>query len=272
MSEEALPAAPGETPSLPARLQELVLHAIEQIGGVGQLAGRTARALLRRPFELGAVIEQVEAIGVQSVSIAALTAIFSGMVMTVQFAVQMGRFGAKEYVGTVVALSLVRELGPGLTALMVGGRVGAGIAAELGSMAVTEQVDALRSMGADPVRKLVLPRVLATVLVLPLLTAFADVIGIAGAMVIAWATEDTHMTYFVSGVLRSVKLSDFVGGLLKTLVFGLLISLIACYQGLTTTGGTEGVGQSTTRTVVICSIATLVSDFILTNLLMTFGF
>jgi len=271
MSDQQTVASPDRR-SIAHRIESYLVTAADHVGGLSQLAGRTLRALFHGPADLNAVVDQVESIGVQSLSIASLTAIFSGMVMTVQFAVQMGRFGAKEYVGSVVSLSLVRELGPGLTALMVGGRVGAGIAAELGSMNVTEQVDALRSMGADPVQKLVVPRVLASLLVLPLLSAFADVVGIAGAMLIARVTDSTNMTYFYNGVLRAVTLSDFLGGLAKTLIFAVLISLIACYQGLSTTGGTVGVGQATTRTVVICSIATLVSDFILTNVLMTFGF
>jgi phospholipid/cholesterol/gamma-HCH transport system permease protein len=244
---------------------------MDEVGGVTQLCGRAVRALFKGRLDVDAVVDQIEVIGLQSTSVAALTAIFSGMVMTVQFAVQMSRFGAKEYVSSVVSLSLARELGPVLTALMVGGRIGAGIAAELGSMNVTEQVDAIRSMGADPIRQLVLPRVLATLVALPLLGCFAVVIGVGGAMAIARVAEGINMMFFYNAVLQAVHLADFFGGLLKTVVFALLVSLIACHQGLTTTGGTEGVGRATTRTVVVCSIATLISDFLLTNVLLSFG-
>jgi len=246
-------------------------RALEELGGVAELGGRALRLTLRGRINTRALFEQIDEIGLASLSVATLTAIFSGMVMSVQFAVQMGRFGAKDWVGNVVALSLVRELGPVLTALMVGGRVGAGIAAELGSMNVTEQVDALRSMGADPVETLVVPRVLAAIIAMPLLTAFADALGIVGSMFITRVTSDINMTYFFSAMVRAVGINDYAGGLVKTLFFGLLIGLIACYEGLTTEGGTEGVGRATTRTVVIASISVLISDFILTNILLSFG-
>jgi len=246
-------------------------YSLEYAGGVGELAFATITRAFRRPFGLGEILYQLEAIGLKSFSIVALTGIFSAMVMTVQFAVQLARFGTKEYVGNVVAVSLMRELGPVLTALMVGGRVGAGIAAELGSMAVTEQIDAIRSMGADPVKKLVVPRVVAGVIALPLLTAMADVLGVAASMVIARVDQGVNMTYFYNSMLGAVALEDFVGGIAKTVFFGFSITLVACYQGLVTRGGTEGVGRATTQTVVITSIITLVSDFILTTLLLAFG-
>ena len=243
---------------------------LEELGDFGKLTIATVRGV-RRPFDWGELIRQIEVIGVMSISIVVLTAIFSSMVMTVQFAVQMARFGVKESVGNVVSLSLVRELGPVLTALMVGGRMGAGITAELGSMNVTEQIDAIRSMGADPVKELVLPRVLAGVIALPLLTALADVLGVLGAMGIAQLDLDVNSSLFFNSVVRVVSLGDLLGGLSKTVVFGALITLIACHQGLLTRGGTEGVGRATTRTVVITSITTLIADFVLTELLLGFG-
>ncbi len=252
-------------------LHEQVIQLLDYAGGVTRLAAATLLRALRRPFPAREVVYQLEAIGIRSLAVVVLTAVFSSMVMTVQFAVQLARFGAKEYVGSVVAVSLVRELGPVLTALMVGGRVGAGIAAELGSMSVTEQIDAIRSMGADPVRKLVVPRVVAGVVALPLLTALANVLGVAGAMVIARVSSDVNMTYFFESTIHSVTIEDLSGGLLKTFFFGFSITLIACHQGINTRGGTEGVGRSTTRTVVITSIITLISDFILTNILLELG-
>ena len=260
-------SARGVIPAAEAQL----LRFLDRPGGIAQLGKSSIAAVLRRGVAPGAFLAQVEEIGIASLSVTALTAAFSSMVMAVQFAVQMDRFGAKEWVGSVVSLSLVRELGPVLTALMVGGRVGAGIAAELGSMQVTEQIDALRSMGGDPLRELVLPRVLAAVATLPLLTAIADALGVAGAGVVIHLSYRINVTYFFNAMLRSVEMSDMAGGLVKTLFFGLSIGLIACHEGFTATGGTEGVGRATTRAVVVSSIVTLISDFVLTELLLVFG-
>src|SRR5262245_8270661 len=174
-------------------------------------------------------------------SVVILTAIFSSMVITIQFAVQLARFGAKEWAGNAVGVTLARELGPVMTALMVGGRVGAGIAAELGSMAVTEQIDAVRALGADPIKKLVVPRLLATLLVLPLMTAMADVIGVLAGGAVAALDPDTHMSYFVNAALRSARLEDLFSGLAKSLFFGFNIAIVACYLGMGTRGGTTGV-------------------------------
>jgi phospholipid/cholesterol/gamma-HCH transport system permease protein len=245
--------------------------AISYAGSVALLGGRAAALAVQRPFELDEIGRQLEAIGARSLSVVVLTAVFSSMVMTVQFAVQLARFGAKEYVGNVVSLSLVRELGPVMTALMVGGRVGAGIAAELGSMSVTEQIDAMRAMGADPVKELVVPRVAAGALALPLLTVLANALGVAGAMAIASLDSGVNATYFLNATLRAVTLADLAGGLTKTIFFGVAITLIACHEGLATRGGTEGVGRSTTETVVITSITTLIADFILTRALLELG-
>jgi phospholipid/cholesterol/gamma-HCH transport system permease protein len=244
---------------------------LEDAGALVRLLGRVARAGRRGRGLFGDVLLQFDEIAVRSLSVVVLTAVFSSMVMTVQFAVQLSRFGAKEYVGNVVAVSLVRELGPVLTALMVGGRVGAGIAAELGSMAVTEQIDAMRAMCADPLRKLVLPRVLAAAIALPLLTILADVLGVFAATMIASYDTDVSLKYFYSSITGSVEISDILGGLIKTVFFGTLIALIACHRGLSTRGGTQGVGSATTRTVVVTSITTLIADFLLTKTLLAFG-
>jgi len=229
------------------------------------------RQALRRPFEWSALFEQIESIGVRSMSVVVLTAVFSSMVITIQFAFQLARFGAKEWAGNAVGVTLARELGPVMTALMVGGRVGAGIAAELGSMSVTEQVDAVRVLGADPIKKLVVPRVLATVLVLPLMSAVAVVLGLLAGGVIASLEPDVHFDYFLSAALRSTTLKDFFSGQVKTLFFAFNISIVACHHGLATRGGTVGVGRATTETVVVTSVVTLVSDFILTKLFLAIG-
>ena len=252
-------------------LADRVHRGMEVAKGIALLGEKAIVTAFTKPMSLKDLAQQIELIGQKSVAIAVLTAIFSSMVMTVQFASQLSRFGAKEYVGTIVSLSLVRELGPVLTALMVGGRVGAGIAAELGSMAVTEQIDAIRSMGADPVRKLVVPRVVAAVIIMPLLTGMSNVLGVLGAMMVAFVTTGVNMTLFITSATTAVDLSDLAGGLMKTLFFGFFISVIACYRGIHTHGGTEGVGRATTETVVLTSVVTLISDFVLTSILLQFG-
>lgn len=244
---------------------------VVELGKAGVMSAQAAKRLFLPPFEGRAFIEQIIKIGIQSLPIVALTAIFTSMVMTIQFGVQMQRFGAKAYVGNVVSLSLARELCPVLTALMVGGRVGAGIAAELGSMAVTEQIDAIRSLGADPIKKLVVPRVLAATFLLPLLTSLAFVMGIAAGAFIAQVDVGVGAIQFYHSSLRAVHFADFIGGIGKTAFFGYGIGIIACLQGFQTTGGTVGVGDATTRTVVITSVVTLVSDFILTKLFLVIG-
>lgn len=241
------------------------------LGGVGMLGLQVARQSLRRPFDVRALLLQMESIGVRSTSVVFLTAIFSSMVITIQFQVQLARFGAKEWAGNAVGVTLARELGPVMTALMVGGRVGAGIAAELGSMAVTEQIDAVRVLGADPVRKLVVPRVLAAVMVMPLMSCMAVVIGVLAGGAVAALDPHTRLAFFVNAALRTTTLSDLFSGLLKTLFFALNISIVACYHGMEARGGTVGVGQATTKTVVLSSVITLVSDFFLTKLFLAVG-
>jgi len=248
-----------------------VASGLESLGQVSALAGQACVRALKPPFGLRAVVEQVEAIGVRSMSIVLLTAIFSSMVITVQFTLQLARFGAKEWAGNVVGVSLARELGPVLTALMVGGRVGAGIAAELGSMAVTEQIDAVRALGADPIKRLVVPRVIATTFVLPLLSTISVVVGVLGGAVIASIDADLPMLQFVQAALRSVTMADFLSGVTKTVFFGLNIGLVACHRGMRARGGTVGVGRATTETVVITSVVTLISDFFLTKLILASG-
>jgi phospholipid/cholesterol/gamma-HCH transport system permease protein len=243
----------------------------EQLGEIGVLGVQVLRDVVRGRVHLGALLNQIDLIGLGSIPVATLTAVFSSMVMAEQIGVQMSRFGVKEYVGSIIALSLFREIGPVLTALLVGGRVGSGIAAELGSMKVGEQLDAMRSMGADPVTELVVPRVVATVVMMPLLTAFAEVLGLAGAIAIGGISLKVHMPFLLSTALRSTRVRDLSGGLIKTFFFGMIISLVACQHGMSTVGGTQGVGRATTRTVVLVSIATLISDFVLTSVLLAFN-
>ena len=252
-------------------LRERTESGLAKLGEVALLTRDTVRQALRRPFELSALIEQIESIGVRSMSVVVLTGVFSSMVITIQFTYQLGRFGAKEWAGNAVGVTLARELGPVMTALMVGGRVGAGIAAELGSMAVTEQVDAIRALGADPVKKLVVPRVLAMLLVMPLMSSIAVVLGTIAGAGVASLEPDVHFGYFLNAALRSTTLPDFLSGAIKTLFFAYNIAIVACHLGLRTRGGTEGVGRSTTETVVVTSVVTLVADFFLTKLFLAVG-
>jgi len=264
-------AAPTPSVSQPPKLRARVESALIHVGNLGLLTLDTARQALRRPFELASLLEQIESIGVRSTSVVVLTGIFSSMVITIQFSAQLARFGAKEWSGNAVGVTLARELGPVMTALMVGGRVGAGIAAELGSMNVTEQVDAIRVLGADPVKKLVVPRVLAMLLVMPLMSSVAVVLGVLAGGGVASLDPDIHLGSFLSAALRSTTLADFASGLAKALFFAFNISIVACYLGLSTRGGTVGVGRSTTQTVVATSVVTLVSDFFLTKFFLALG-
>jgi phospholipid/cholesterol/gamma-HCH transport system permease protein len=242
----------------------------EHLGEVALLTGRTTKALFRRPFEMSSTIQQLESLGVRSMGIVTVTSVFIGMVMTIQFAFGLRRFGGLEYIPRVVSLSFCRELAPTLTAVIVGGRIGSGMAAEVGAMNVTEQVDAIRALGADPAKKLVLPRMLAAIIVMPVLSVYALALGIGGAIIICSAQFDISPTFFINSSLESVRIMDFVAGIAKTPFFGYIIAIVGCHFGLRTTGGTEGVGLSTTRTVVAVSIAILIADFLLTKLLIIF--
>jgi len=212
------------------------------------------------------VSEQLEQVGWRSLSIVNLTALFTGMVLALQTAYALAQFGGKLFVGRVVVLSICRELGPTLTALMVAARVGAGITAELGTMNVTEQVDALRALGASPIRKLVVPRVLAVTMMLPILTLLADFLGIFGGLFIAVFEIKIGASFYISTILSSLHYNDLMHGLCKTPFFGLEIAMIGCYNGLTASGGADGVGRATTTAVVLSSITVLMTDFFLTKL------
>lgn len=241
---------------------------VDQIGDVAILSGQTAKALFKRPFEWDATMAQLESLGVKSMGIVTVTSVFIGMVMTIQFAFGLRRFGGLEYIPRVVVLSFCRELAPTLTAVIVGGRIGSGMAAEVGAMNVTEQVDAIRALGADPAKKLVLPRVLAAIIVMPLLSVYALALGTIGAIFICAVQFDVAPRFFINSSLEATKIADFVSGVAKTPFFGFIIAIVGCHFGVKTTGGTEGVGQSTTRTVVAISISILIADFVLTKLFM----
>jgi phospholipid/cholesterol/gamma-HCH transport system permease protein len=250
-------------------LGESVERAFEYIGGLSLLAAETVRETFRRPFEARLLLVQLEQVGYRSMSIVLVTALFIGMVLALQTAYALADFGGKLFIGKVVALSLVRELAPVLMALMVGGRVGAGMTAEIGTMKVTEQIDALRAMATSPVRKLVVPKVLATTVMMPLLTTIACAVGILGGMLISIFNLNLSANFYWRSVITSINYNDLISGIGKTFFFGFAIALIACFHGLRTSGGADGVGRSTTSTVVVCAISTLVMDFFLTKMFLT---
>ena len=214
------------------------------------------------------IVDQLHEIGVRSLSIVNLTAVFTGMVMALQLGYFLSQFGAKIYVSRIVGLAVVAELGPVLTALMIGGRVGAGMAAELGTMKVTEQIDALRALGTDPISHLVVPRLLAIIIMLPLLTGMADVIGVLGGMGVAYSELGVSPAYYLRSLIQFLTLGDVARSLTKAAVFALIIGGIACLNGIHAGGGADGVGRATTRTVVASSISVLITDFFLTKAMM----
>ena len=228
------------------------------------------KALFKRPVYFGDIIQQMDSIGAGSLVIIVLTGFFTGAVLTLQSGDTMASFGAKGLTGRLVATSLIRELGPVLASLMIAGRVGSGIAAELGSMLVTDQIDAMRALGTDPVRKLVMPRMLALVVMVPALTMICLAVGTFGGWIVARLFLGLSPAQYFSSAREAFKQNDLIGSLLKATVFGLIIAIVGCRSGLRTSGGTVGVGRSTTQSVVMASILIITSDFFVTKALQTF--
>lgn len=237
-----------------------------EAGALAVLTVRSFAAMVAPPFEVRLWLRQAYQIGVRSLGVAAITTTFTGMVLALQTALSLPSLGVKYYIGSVVAKSLVRELGPVLTALVVGGRIGAGMTAELGTMKVTEQIDALRAMAADPVKKLVVPKLVAALVMLPALTLIGDFLGILGGLVVAIFQLDLAPGLYLNDVLASLTLADVGSGVGKSFFFAYFITIVGCYNGLTASGGADGVGRATTNTVVTASILVLISDFFLTKL------
>ncbi len=246
------------------RLKGIVLGVQEY----GLLSWRTMRALASPPRPTGDILAQMDSLGVGSLSIVILTGVFTGMVLALQSSATLDAFGARPYVGRLVCISMVRELGPVLTALMVTGRVGSSMAAELGSMVVTQQIDALRVLGSDPVRKLVAPRVAAAMIMVPVLTVLSDTLGIFGGALISIFSLKLTWTFYWRSVAGALVLNDLIMGLSKPVAFGFLLSSVGCYMGLSTRGGSLGVGTATTRSVVVGSVLILCTDFFMTKLLL----
>jgi phospholipid/cholesterol/gamma-HCH transport system permease protein len=233
------------------------------------LTGRAIRNIFRKPHYTDDIILQMDSIGVGSLLIVVLTGFFSGAVMTLQLARALARWGQKGQVGTAVSITLVRELGPALTALMVAGRNSSGMASELGSMKVTEQIDAMRALGTDPTKKLVTPRVVATVVMLFFLTIISDLLGLVGGNMVSSLLLGLDSRQYWTSAWQSLVWRDLTSGLIKPVLFGFVISTVGCYFGMSTRGGTQGVGRSTTQAVVVASVMILVTDFFVTKLLIT---
>lgn len=242
------------------------LSFLEESGRMLILLWQVLKGLFKRPFPLRLTIQQMEEVGVRSMPVVLITAIFTGAVLSLQTYSGFKRFGAEGLVGTVVALSMTRELGPVLASIMVAGRVGASMAAELGTMRVTEQIDALVTLATDPVHYLVVPRFVASLIMMPFLVIFADLVGIFGGYTVAVTALGTSSSIYVNRTLQYLEFSDITVGLAKSAVFGMIIALVGCYMGFFTSGGAEGVGKATTRAVVVASILILISNYFLTAL------
>jgi phospholipid/cholesterol/gamma-HCH transport system permease protein len=244
-------------------------RAVFEVQEYVKLCVALGRGLVTRPIYVRDIVEQLDAIGVGSLTVVLLTGGFTGAVLALQSGMTLDQFGARSVVGRLISASMVKELGPVLTALMVTGRVGSGIAAELGSMAVTDQLNALRALGTDPIRKLAVPRVLAGVIMVPILTVISDFVGILGAWVITVTQLRVASSVYWNSIVDALYIQDVWMGLIKPVVLGFAIVSIACFVGMRTTGGTQGVGRSTTQAVVAGSVAVLVLDFIITKLLIS---
>jgi len=235
------------------------------------LAGRAFRNIFRKPHYADDIILQMDTIGVGSLVVVVLVGLFSGIVMALQMSRALAQYGEVEKTGTLVAITLARELGPVLTAIMMAGRNSSGIASELGSMKVTEQIDAMRALGTDPIQKLVTPRLEATCFMLPLLTVIADFVGLFGGWVIAVVKLHITSRLYWNSAWQALEWNDVAQGLIKPLVFAVVVSLIGCFYGLRTTGGTQGVGRATTQAMVAATIMIFITDVMITEFFVSQG-
>jgi len=271
MADTPLQVAPQEAPapevpSVREVLEDLAKVTVLKVQDYSKLSWRALRNLATGPRYMQDTIDQMDVLGVGSLPIVLLSGFFIGAVMVLQTGAQFERFGQASLTGDIVSLALIRELGPSITGLLVAGRCASGIASELGSMQVTEQVDAMRAMGTDPSRKLVTPRVLATLITLPLLTTISVFVGLVGGMLASVLSLRISATTFWERAIKIVEFSDIMQGFSKTVVFAFILATVGCYQGLNVRGGTQGVGRATTQAVVVSSVLIIVSDTFLTKL------
>jgi phospholipid/cholesterol/gamma-HCH transport system permease protein len=247
----------------------LIILSIYQIQEITLLVWRVLRSLLKPPRYLSETIQQMDILGFGSMVIIMLTGTFTGMVLALNSANTLQKFGVQNVTGVLVATSLIRELGPVLTCLMLAGRVGSGIAAELGSMLVSEQIDAMRALGTDPIKKLVTPRIIALVTMAPILTIICNFVGVLGGLLISITMLHQPSSVYIASAQEAVTFNEVLGGMIKPTVFGFIIAVIGCYKGLSTTGGTVGVGRSTTQSVVVASILIIAVDFLLSKIIIS---
>ncbi len=250
-------------------LENWIKGAVLEVQEYLRLQVATMRAIVSRPFYFHDVVEQFDQIGIGSLTVVLLTGFFTGAVLALQSGITLDQFGARPFVGRLVSASMIKELGPVLTGLMLAGRIGSGIAAELGSMVVTDQINALRALGTDPVRKLVVPRVLAGFFMAPVLTVIADTVGILGGWIIAVYQLRVASGLYWTSITEALYLQDVWMGIIKPFFLGYVIVTIGCHVGLRTKGGTQGVGRATTNAVVAASVAVIAVDFFVTRLLFT---
>ncbi len=230
------------------------------------MAARSLRNVTKKPIYWNDILMQMDSIGFGSLPIVVLIGAFSGVVMTLQLSRALATYGATSQTGQVVSISIVRELGPVLTALLIAGRNASGIASELGSMKVSEQIDAMRALGTDPIQKLIVPRLIATALMQPLLTAIADFVGLLGGLLIAITVIGNTANQYWGSAVDVLRFNDMVQGLLKPFLFAIVISLVGCFYGMRTSGGTQGVGLATTKAVVVSSVWVFVIDALITQI------
>lgn len=242
------------------------LEFIHFVGGTSQLAKQCTKEFFTKPLYVNLLFAQLQSVGTRSIPLIFVVAGSIGMVMALQYGIGLEKFGGKLYIPKLVSVSIIRELGPAFASLMFAARVGAGITSEISSMVVTQQIDAIRALGTSPIRKIVIPRVLACLIALPLLTAFANAIGVLGGLVVGTLDLGLDPSFYLQKMRASVQLADYFSGFGKTIFFSLFVSLPSCYFGLNTENGTRGVGTSTTKAVVVSSILILIGDYFLTKL------
>ena len=252
---------------MPTHVRDWSKAAFLEVQEYVRLCAAALRASVSRPFYARDVVEQFDRIGVGSLTVVVLTGLFTGVVLALQFGPTLDQFGARSVVGRLVSASMIKELGPVLTALMVTGRVGSGIAAELGSMMVTDQINALRALGTDPIRKLVVPRILAGTFMVPLLTVIADGVGLLGGWIVTVFQLNVASSVYWNAVVDGIVIQDVWMGFIKPFFLGFVLVSIGCDVGLRARGGTQGVGKATTNAVVAASVAVLAVNFFVTKLL-----
>ncbi|MBA4417347.1 MAG: ABC transporter permease [Syntrophus sp. (in: bacteria)] len=249
------------------RIISPVENIFREFGSIGLMFYQSIYWMFRRPFKFDYILKQMEFVGLNSVLVVVITGVFTGMVLALQSYHGFRKFGSEGLVGMTVALSITRELGPVLTALMVTGRAGSAMAAELGTMRVTEQIDALMVMALNPIKYLVAPRIIASFIMLPLLTIIADFVGIVGGYIVGVKLLGINEGAYINKTIQYLDLDDIYNGLIKAAVFGVILSVVSCYKGFYTSGGAEGVGRATTEAVVVSSVSILISDYVLTSIM-----